>query len=65
MTRVKRGGRELVVPDSDVAEYLADGYSVIDDQGNVLTKTQAMSFSQLKAEYDTVKVQLNGAHRPS
>lgn len=55
MTRIKRGGRELVVADSAVAEYLRQGYSVIDDKGNELTRAQATTFSQLKAEYDILK----------
>ena len=55
MTRIKRGGRELVVADSAVAEYLKQGYSVIDDKGNELTRAQATTFSQLKAEYDMLK----------
>lgn len=33
MTRVKRGGRELIVDDAVVTEYLGNGYSVIDDRG--------------------------------
>lgn len=60
MTRIMRGGRELVVADSDVAEYLKLGYSVIDDQGNVLKRSQAMSYSDLKAEHDILKRQHDG-----
>lgn len=58
MTRIKRGGRELLVPDESVAEYLQDGYSVIDDQGNVLTHTQSYTYSELKAENASLKVRL-------
>ena len=58
MTRIKRGGRELLVPDESVAEYLQDGYSVIDDQGNELSHTQSRTYSELKAENASLKVRL-------
>lgn len=50
MMRIKRGGRELLVNDSEVAEYLNQGYSVIDDKGNVITQGQAMTYEQALAE---------------
>ncbi len=60
MTRIKRGGRELLVPDESVAEYLQDGYSVIDDKGNVLTHTQSRTYSELKAENNALKTKVKG-----
>ena len=50
MTRIKRGGRELTVDDSVVAEYLKEGYSVIDDHGNEITRGAAQNLSQAQRE---------------
>ncbi len=50
MARVKRGGRELVIADSEVTEYLKSGYSVIDEHGTDLTPAQAMTYSQVRSE---------------
>lgn len=59
MTRIKRGGRELTVDDSVVAGYLREGYSVIDDHGNEITRGTAQNMSQalreLKQEQDRCK----------
>lgn len=44
MARVKRGGRELVIADSNVTEYLNQGYSVIDDKGNEIKHGKAMDY---------------------
>ena len=38
MKTVKQGGRVLQVEDEIVPRYLAQGYSVIDAEGNVLVK---------------------------
>lgn len=46
MARIKRGGRELVVADSEVTEYLKQGYSVIDDRGNELTPAKSLTYTQ-------------------
>ena len=50
MARMKRGGRELVVADANVAEYLKMGYSVIDEHGNELTHTKAVTYQQAMLE---------------
>lgn len=50
MARMKRGGRELVVADANVAEYLKEGYSVIDDHGNELTHSKAVTYQQAMVE---------------
>lgn len=50
MTRIKRGGRELTVNDSVVAEYLKEGYSVIDDHGNEITRGTAQNLGQALRE---------------
>ena len=36
MIRVLKGNREKLVPPTEKAEYLANGYSVIDESGKVL-----------------------------
>lgn len=53
MTRIKKGGRELTVSDSVVAEYLNEGYSVIDDKGNEISRSEALT-------YDEAMNKLNG-----
>ena len=50
MTRIKRGGRELTVNDSAVAGYLREGYSVIDDHGNEITRGNAQNLGQALRE---------------
>ena len=55
MARIKRGGRELVVADSEVTGYLREGYSVIDDRGNELTPAKAMTYTQAMNENIVLK----------
>lgn len=45
MARIKRGGRELVVADSSVTEYLNQGYSVIDEKGNEIVQGKAIDYA--------------------
>ncbi len=70
MARVKRGGRELVIADSEVTEYLKSGYSVIDEHGNELTPAKAMTYNQvlsengvLKKRVESLNKQLDAANR--
>lgn len=56
MTRIRRGGRELVVEDSEVAGYLKQGYSVIDESGREITPHKAMTYSQAMTENQALKV---------
>lgn len=55
MTRIKRGGRELLVNDAEVAEYLEQGYSVIDNKGNVITHGQAVTYEQAIAQAQALR----------
>lgn len=55
MTRVKRGGRELIVDDAVVTEYLGNGYSVIDDRGNEITRGKALDYATAMRELAEVK----------
>lgn len=50
MVRVKLGGRELRIEDHAVAEFLKKGYSVIDDNGNVIQKGDVITFNQAVEE---------------
>ena len=50
MVRVKLGGRELRIEDYAVAEFLKKGYSVIDDNGNVIQKGDVTTFNQAVEE---------------
>ncbi len=56
MTRIRRGGRELVVEDSEVAGYLKQGYSVIDESGREITPQKAMTYSQAMTENQALKI---------
>ena len=69
MTRVKRGGRELVIDDAIVTEYLNNGYSVIDDHGNEVKRGKALDYasamrrlSEVEAHDAAVAVSLNDAN---
>lgn len=55
MTRVKNGGRELVVNDSEVAAYLEMGYAVIDESGKTVTPGKPMTYGHLIAENEALK----------
>jgi len=50
MIRVIRDGRELVIAEADLAEYLEAGYSAIDAQGNVLSKAKSKTYEQAMIE---------------
>lgn len=70
MARVKRGGRELVIADSEVTEYLKNGYSVIDEHGNEMTPAKAVTYNQvlnenavLKKRVEALSKQLEAASR--
>lgn len=59
MTKVRCGGRELSIEDELVDRYLAQGYSVIDNAGNVVRKgsittmdTALKEIAQLRAEVE-------------
>ena len=54
MTRVKLGGRELVIDDSELAAYLKLGYAVIDGKGNELSKCIAATYEQAVADNKTL-----------
>ena len=55
MTRVKFGGKELTVADEQVAEYLAQGYSVIDSRGALLMKGNVLTFEEAIVENKRLK----------
>ena len=55
MTRVKLGGRELTIADELVTEYLAKGYSVIDEHGRPVASGRAPSYASLVEEINSLK----------
>ena len=57
MTRVKLGGRELTIPDDRVAEYLEQGYSVIDAKGNTLQTGKILTYEQAITENNKLTAQ--------
>ncbi|MEG2621416.1 MAG: hypothetical protein RSC06_00825 [Clostridia bacterium] len=61
MTRVKLGGRELIIDDSELTVYLAMGYSVIDGKGNELSRGKAISYDQAVRENEDMKKRLSKA----
>lgn len=50
MTRVKKGGCEYRVDDSVVEEYLAKGYSILDERGNTIRTGSPTTYSALLTE---------------
>lgn len=69
MTRLKRDNREIVVRDEMVTAYLAEGYAVIDNHGNVIAEGKAMDYgealqriAQLEARNRDLAEALNKAH---
>lgn len=58
MVRVIKGNRELVIRDDELAAYLADGYAAIDNRGNVIAESKAMSYSALMKENTALKRQI-------
>lgn len=53
--RVKRANGERLIPDDKMTEYLAMGYSVIDDQGHVIAKPDPKTPAEFKAAMDDLK----------
>lgn len=58
MVRVKLGGRELRVEDNAVAAFLQKGYSVIDDNGNVVQKGNVTTFNQAVEENNALRKEI-------
>lgn len=55
MKTVKQGGRVLQVEDEIVPRYLAQGYSVIDADGNILVKGDIVTLDQARTEIVRLK----------
>lgn len=55
MTKVKKDGREYTVEDTQVDNYLAKGYSVIDSRGNVLRSGTTSNYDKLIIENGELK----------
>lgn len=50
--RVKRANAILRVPEEQADRYLADGYDVIDDDGNILKESIPNDINGLRIAYD-------------
>lgn len=55
MALVKKCNAEYTVPEEKVKEYLAMGYSLIDESGKVIQKGAAHSKDELAAENNALK----------
>lgn len=55
MIIVKKQNKELTITESQKDSYLALGYSVIDDEGNVKEAGNATEYADLKLENNTLK----------
>lgn len=69
MTRVIKDNRELRVDDHEVAEYLKNGYSVIDDHGNIVERGNAINYesamlriNELENYISTLRLNLQDAY---
>ena len=50
--RVKRGGSFLTIPTTAVDRYLAKGYDVVDNNGNVVKASVPTDVNTLRAAYE-------------
>lgn len=59
MAKVERGNVQLTVSDSNLDFYLAKGYNVIDDEGNVIQESIPKDLATMEKMYhehnDTIK----------
>lgn len=58
MIIVKKNNKELTVLDSQKDSYLALGYNVIDEEGNIVETGRATEYSALREENDTLKAEI-------
>ena len=59
MLRVKKGNIELKIDETMKDSYLATGYSLIDDKGNMLEKGKATGIEELREENTTLKLEVD------
>lgn len=55
MIRVIKGNREVCIDDADLSAYLEQGYSVIDNKGNVVKVGKATTIAEVIAENKAMK----------
>ncbi|WP_236896999.1 hypothetical protein [Clostridium beijerinckii] len=58
MIIVQLGNKQLKVPDESKEVYLALGYSVIDEKGEIVEAGHATDLAAIKAENNTLKSKL-------
>lgn len=51
MVQVKRANVVMRIPDSEVKRYLDMGYDILDDEGNVITKTVPTDIGTLQKAF--------------
>lgn len=57
MITVKKQNKELTVLESQKGSFLALGYSVIDDNGDIIEAGNATEYGDLKTENETLKTE--------
>lgn len=57
MLTVIRKNKEMKILETQKAEYLVMGYSVIDETGKIIESGNALTTADLKSLVDTVKVE--------
>lgn len=58
MITVKKNNKELTVLESQKDSYLALGYNVIDEAGNIVETGRATEYTALREENDTLKAEM-------
>lgn len=58
MPKVLKGNKQLTVAEEKVGEFLQLGYSLIDEEGNIIKPGVATSLKELKDENSTLKAEL-------
>lgn len=60
MTRVIKGGCELMISDSAVTEYVRKGYSVIDKKGNIVPVNKPLTYDEAMKQITTLEARCKG-----
>lgn len=58
MIIVKKGNKEITVPEMQKTSYLAMGYSVLNENGEIVETGKATNLKDLKMENETLKAEL-------
>lgn len=58
MPVVMKGNKQLTVAEHKIKEFLAIGYSLIDEEGKIVQAGNATSLTEIKSENATLKAEL-------